>query len=61
MLGARTRVRSSSEGEKGGRKKGLERCVRVHEDPGSRGPSRFDPPTPARIRHTRTPMLRGPA
>lgn len=48
-------------GARGGRKKGLERCVRVHEDPGSRGPSRFDPPTPARIRHTRTPMLRGPA
>lgn len=26
---------------------------------GSEGPSRPDPPTPARIRHTRTPMLRG--
>ena len=33
-------------------------CVHGHEDPSSRGPSGFDPPTPARIRHTRTPMLR---
>lgn len=37
-------------------------CVHGHEDPGSkrsRGPSGSDPSTPARIRHTRTPMLRG--
>lgn len=39
-------------------------CVHGHEDPGSkrsRGPSGSDPSTPARIRHTRTPMLRGRA
>lgn len=39
-------------------------CVHGHEDLGSkrsRGPSGSDPSTPARIRHTRTPMLRGRA
>ena len=39
-------------------------CVHGHEDLGSkrsRGLSGSDPSTPARIRHTRTPMLRGRA
>lgn len=39
-------------------------CVHGHEDLGSkrsRGPSGSDLSTPARIRHTRTPMLRGHA
>lgn len=39
-------------------------CVHGHEDLGSKrskGPSGSDPSTPARIRHTRTLMLRGRA
>lgn len=45
-------------GEKEGRRARRSRTLRARS-PRSRGPSRFDPPTPARIRHTRTPMLRG--